>query len=482
MVFNSVGFFIFLGIVLLADRLPLGWPQRKFNLLLASLIFYAAWYPPAVLLLVATLSIGYFTALAISSAERIARKKTYLVVCLVAIFGELAVFKYAGFFWDTFATLALTMRWDVTGLRPNILLPLGISFYTFQVASYVIDVYRGHMQPARSYRDFTLCASFFPHLVAGPIVRFSDVYPQFEAPKRVSADEFSQGIVLVIGGLFLKVTLGDAIFAPVVDAVYGASQLGSGSGLDTLAAWSGILAFAGQLYCDFAGYSICAVGLARCFGLRFPWNFRAPYGSTSFTEFWTRWHISLSTWIRDYVYRPLGGNRRGPVRTGLNLMAAFTLSGLWHGASWTFVIWGAMHGLIVVIEKSLEASRVSRMIANVPAMLMAAAVTIVWALTLVFFRSSNVNDAVYLLGRAFSASAAANVQRLLPVVLPWRIQLSFAVLAAIVLFHFLARHKGSIALLESFSTPARSCTVALLLVVMFISLPEKGHVFIYFQF
>jgi alginate O-acetyltransferase complex protein AlgI len=482
MVFNSVGFFIFLGIVLLADRLPLGWPQRKFNLLLASLIFYASWYPPAVLLLVATLSIGYFTALAISRAERIARKKTYLIVCLVAIFGELAVFKYAGFFWDNFAALALTMRWDVTDLRPNILLPLGISFYTFQVASYVIDVYRGHMQPARSYRDFALCASFFPHLVAGPIVRFSDVYPQFNDPKRVSADELSQGIVLVIGGLFLKVTLGDAIFAPVVDAVYGASQLGSGSGLDALSAWSGILAFAGQLYCDFAGYSICAVGLARCFGFRFPWNFRAPYGSTSFTEFWTRWHISLSTWIRDYVYRPLGGNRRGPVRTGFNLMVAFVLSGFWHGASWTFVIWGAMHGLIVVIEKSLRASRASRLIANVPALLMAAAVTIVWALTLVFFRSANVNDAVYLLGRAFSASAAANVPRLLPVVFPWQIQLSFAVMAAIVLFHFLARRKGSVALLESLSAPARSCTVASLLVVMFITLPEKGHVFIYFQF
>jgi alginate O-acetyltransferase complex protein AlgI len=482
MVFNSVGFFIFFGIVLLADRLPLGWPQRKFNLLLASLIFYAAWYPPAVLLLLVTLSVGYFTALAISAAERIDRKKIYLIACLIVIFGELAVCKYAGFFWDNFAALAPAIHWDVTGSRPNIFLPLGISFYTFQVASYVIDVYRGHMQPARSYRDFALCASFFPHLVAGPIVRFSDVYPQFKDPKRVSADELSQGVILVIGGLFLKVTLGDAIFAPVVEAVYGASQLGAASGLDALSAWSGILAFAGQLYCDFAGYSLCAVGLARCFGFRFPWNFRAPYGSASFSEFWTRWHISLSTWIRDYVYRPLGGNRRGPVRTVLNLMIAFILSGLWHGASWTFVIWGAMHGLIVVIEKSFKASRASRMIARAPALLMAAAVTIIWALTLVFFRSSSAHDAVYLLGRAFSAAAPANVERLLPVVFPWQIQLSFVVMAAIVLFHSLARRKGSIALLESLSAPARSCTVALLLVAMLITLPEKGHVFIYFQF
>lgn len=477
MVFNSVGFLIFLAAVLLVDRLPFGWGIRKLNLLLASLLFYCAWYPPAVLLLLLTLSIDYAVALAVHAEPSQRRRKRLLILSLIANFGVLGFFKYAGFLWVNFTDLVHWLNWDVSGWQPSVFLPLGISFYTFQSISYVVDVYRGRVQPSRSYLDFSLYVSFFPHLVAGPIVRYADFGPQLDLPKRATGEQLAQGLLLVIFGLFLKVTLGDALFATIAEPVYAAANDPVSSFGPTIA-WAGIFAFAGQLYCDFAGYSMCAVGLALCFGFHFPWNFRTPYGSTSFTEFWTRWHISLSSWIRDYIYYPLGGNRHGSARTSLNLMLAFVFSGFWHGASWTFGIWGAIHGLILVIEKTSGESALGRLAAAMPAVVKAMLVTTTFALSLTFFRAESLSAAIHLLRQAFSSDNDAYAAMLFD----WQWQLSFGAMLALFAFHFAARHRGPMGVIGSLPVPLQSGLVATLLVVMLTSLPEKGHVFIYFQF
>lgn len=480
MVFNSVGFLIFFAAVVLVDRLALSWRARKLNLLIASLLFYSAWYPPAILLLVTMLSIGYGAALAIERAGNVRTKKQYLIAALIATFGALAFFKYAGFLWSNFVALFELIGVGAPEWQPNVFLPLGISFYTFQIVSYVIDVYRGTSRPSHSYLDFALYVGFFPQLVAGPIVRFDDLYPQLQAPKRATLEQMSEGVLMLLFGLFLKVTLGDAIFAPIVEAVYGASLNEASSGLHAASAWAGILGFAGQLYCDFAGYSLCAVGLAACLGLRLPWNFRRPYGATSFSEFWKRWHITLSTWIRDYIYYPLGGSRRGSVRTAFNLAVAFVLSGFWHGASWTFGIWGAIHGAILIGEKSLSRSSLADLYERVPAILKALLVFVVFALTLVFFRSESLAGAGELFARAFGSSPVVNPAG--TVLFPWQIELCFAAVAALFLFHFIFRDRSPIEYFGSLPVPLRSCVAAAPLVLMLTTLPEKGHVFIYFQF
>jgi alginate O-acetyltransferase complex protein AlgI len=480
MVFNSLAFMIFLLAVLALDRVPLSWRVRKSNLLIASLLFYSAWYPPAVLLLLATLTIDYFAARAIHAATDSQRRKLFLFASLAGNFGVLGFFKYAGFFWSNMAVVGHWLGLNASTWNPAPFLPLGISFYTFQSVSYVVDVYRRRTTPANSLLDFGLYVSFFPHLVAGPIVRFADFYPQLAMPKRASIEQISEGLLLFVFGLFLKVTLGDSIFAPIVEAVYGSAHVAAQPVLDSVTAWAGILGFAGQLYCDFAGYSMCAVGLALCFGFHFPWNFRLPYGSGSFTEFWTRWHISLSTWIRDYIYIPLGGSRRGAARTSLNLMIAFVLSGFWHGASWTFGIWGAMHGALLVIEKLLAPTYAGRIACLVPVAIRALLVTAIYALTLVFFRSQDLHQAIYLLERAFAF--VPRVESYSVILFLWQVQLCFATMAALFLFHLAFKNRGPISFFHEHSMPLRSCTVAVLLMVMLTTLPEKGHVFIYFQF
>jgi D-alanyl-lipoteichoic acid acyltransferase DltB (MBOAT superfamily) len=231
----------------------------------------------------------------------------------------------------------------------DIVLPIGISFYTFASLSYTIDVYRREIEGDAPYLDYALFVSFFPHLVAGPIVRARQLLPQIKTPRSASRDQLGWGLCLVIIGLFTKTVLADSVFAPAVDAVYRAATMPG-----TLDAWAATLGFSGQIYCDFAGYSLCAIGLALCFGFEFPDNFRYPYAARGFADFWHRWHITLSTWLRDYLYIPLGGNRRGAARTYVNLMLTMLIGGLWHGASWMFVLWGGLHGAYLCAERLLR--------------------------------------------------------------------------------------------------------------------------------
>ena len=268
-------------------------------------------------------------------------RKFYLILSLVINLGMLAYFKYTNFFIDNFNNL-----FNGSLAFEDIFLPIGISFYTFQTLSYTIDVYRKELEPTKSFVDFLFFVSFFPQLVAGPIVRASDFIPQIYEKLQLTKEDFNKALFLIIGGLLKKAVISDFISTNFVDRVFDAPN--SYTAFENLMASYG---YAIQIYCDFSGYSDMAIGLALLMGFKLPPNFRTPYQSGSITEFWRRWHISLSSWLRDYLYISMGGNRKGKIRTYFNLFMTMFLGGLWHGASWKFVFWGVLHGMALVVEK-----------------------------------------------------------------------------------------------------------------------------------
>ena len=268
----------------------------------------------------------------------------------------LCFFKYGGFLLENFTHLVNAFGLNYHPAKPNIILPAGISFYTFTTLCYTIDMYKKRSKPVKSILDFSLFVTFFPHLVAGPIVRPPQLVPQFETPHKATQQQLMQGLLLISLGLFLKVVLADSMLAGTANSVFNSKD-----SLATLDTWMGVLAFSGQIFCDFAGYSTCAIGVASCLGFVLPENFLYPYAAIGFSDFWRRWHITLSAWLRDYLYIPLGGNRKGKLRTYTNLMITMLLGGLWHGASWTFVVWGALHGFYLWIEKLIQDFRKTKM-------------------------------------------------------------------------------------------------------------------------
>jgi alginate O-acetyltransferase complex protein AlgI len=347
--FNSLTFIAFFAIVLALHNAPLPWKAKKINLLVASYIFYAAWSPPFVLLLWISTAIDWFVAKKIFVTEEQSKRRMLLWISMAANLGMLGYFKYGGFLVQNFATAAGAYGVHYSPPEWDIVLPVGISFYTFQTMAYSLDVYFRRAAPAKSLLDFSLFVTFFPQLVAGPIVRPTDLIPQFATPRTATGRQVGWGLMLVVLGLFQKVVLADGLLAPVADKVFGAKEM-----LPPLDAWMGTLAFSGQIYFDFAGYTTTAIGVALALGFSIPDNFRAPYAAIGFSDFWCRWHISLSSWLRDYLYIPLGGNRKGRVRTYINLMTTMLLGGLWHGAAWTFVVWGGLHGLYLCVERVLK--------------------------------------------------------------------------------------------------------------------------------
>jgi alginate O-acetyltransferase complex protein AlgI len=344
MVFASQVFlYWFLPLVLVGTLLLPRWLRNPF-LTVASFIFYGWWRPDYALLMLATATFDFVAALMIDRAHRHgSRGVGWLVLSVVANLGLLAWFKYANF---AVGILNDVFVWQGSEPVPwvDVLLPIGISFYTFQSMSYTIDVWRRDLPATRHFGDFLCFVSLFPQLVAGPIVRYSDVADQM-ARHKMALQPFAQGVLWFIFGLSKKVLVADML-APVVNGAFDAGVPAS-AGL----AWTGLAAYTLQLYCDFSGYSDMAIGLGLMLGLRFPFNFESPYKSASMTEFWRRWHITLSTWLRDYLYIPLGGNRKGPLRTQVNLLLTMLLGGLWHGANWTFIAWGAWHGLMLSLER-----------------------------------------------------------------------------------------------------------------------------------
>ncbi len=347
MQFNSNLFLFFLPAVAAAYWV-LRPSHRRYLLLLASYTFYWVWSVPFSGLLALSTLVDYVAARIIEGAGGNRRRRLAgLLLSLFMNLGILALFKYADFFSDTSFSLFGARPWPHLGL----VLPLGISFYTFQTMSYTIDVYRGALSAKKSLLDVALYVSFFPQLVAGPIVRAGHLMPQLRECPDPAAGPFLEGLSLVIWGLAKKVFFADTM-AVVVNEAYGSPRAFGGMGL-LVATY----AFAVQIYCDFSGYSDIAIGAARMMGIELPENFDKPYLAASIREFWRRWHISLSTWLRDYLYIPLGGNRKGETRTYLNLMITMLLGGLWHGAGWSWVAWGGAHGLALGGERLLGVSK-----------------------------------------------------------------------------------------------------------------------------
>jgi len=398
MLFTQIEFFVFFAVVLATLAIVKNHRIRKRLLLLASYYFYAYWDWRFLSLILVSTMVDYFVALGLARTTSLQGRKVLLITSLVCNLGILGFFKYFNFFVESLQGIL-----DAFGLHAgtlHIVLPIGISFYTFQTLSYTIDVYRRRLEPCRNVFDFALFVAFFPQLVAGPIVRASEFLPQLEANPRVGGYDVFLGFRQFTIGLFKKVFIADHI-ALYVDYVFA-----NAGAFDAVSTWLAVLAYGLQIYCDFSGYSDMAIGAARVMGYHLPTNFRLPYLATSVTDFWHRWHISLSTWLRDYLYIPLGGNRKGRRRTYVNLFVTMVLGGLWHGAAWTFVVWGAIHGLMLMAEKWLR-PRLAPLGESGPAMRVSKIVG--WFLTMlvvfnawVFFRAASFEQAFRMLRQMYA--------------------------------------------------------------------------------
>lgn len=349
MLFHTLTFAVFLAIVLACVAVTRNATARKVVLLVASYVFYGWSVPFYLVPLLITTSVDFAAGLLMERETRDTRRRAILTLSIVANLGLLAWFKYFDFFVDNGAAALQAIGFNVSPPLLAVLLPIGISFYTFHSMSYTIDVYRRDIAACRSALDFGLFITFFPVLVAGPILRARQFLPQLQKPIRVAVT--GSVLLLIVRGYAKKVLVADNL-APFADEVFA-----NPAAFPSVVIWLATIAFAVQIYCDFSGYSDVARGVAGLFGIEIPRNFDRPYASRNPVEFWRRWHISLSTWLRDYLYIPLGGNRGPRWKTLRNLMITMLLGGLWHGASWNFVLWGAMHGALLVLHRAIPIPR-----------------------------------------------------------------------------------------------------------------------------
>ena len=386
MLFNSLEFAIFFPIVtLLFFILP-----HKFRwllLLLASCFFYMFFKPIYILILIITIIIDYYAGIWIEKTEDKRNRKRLLLLSIFANVGILVVFKYYNFLVDNFNIVMDTLH--TTGKIPmlNIILPIGLSFHTFQAMSYTIEVYRGNQKAEKHFGIYALYVMFYPQLVAGPIERPQNILHQFHEKKYFEIDKFISGLKLIFWGLFKKVVIADRL-AIAVDSIYN-NPFQNWSGLVVIIA---TVFFSIQIYCDFSGYSDIAIGTARCMGFNLMVNFNQPYFSKSISEFWSRWHISLSTWFKDYVYIPLGGNRVRQIRLYLNLLIVFIISGIWHGANITFIVWGALHGFFLIASLILNSLYKIKINKYVKILFTFSLVCLSW----IFFRANDITQAKHL--------------------------------------------------------------------------------------
>jgi alginate O-acetyltransferase complex protein AlgI len=398
MLFNSLTFVVFFAVVVSLYWSIRSWNARKNLLLIASYIFYGAWNPPFAALLFSTTAMDFWLGARIARAKGLHARRVWLIASVCMNLSMLGFFKYGNFLLENFQWLMARIGIIYHPPHLDILLPVGISFYTFHSLSYTLDVYRGVLQPTKSLRDFVLAVSFFPQLVAGPIVRAGDFLPQLVTPPGLRTGQFLWGLLLMTLGLFEKIVLADTMLSESADRIFNYA-----GPLVAVDSWLGVMAFAGQIFFDFAGYSTCAIGAALCLGFHLKDNFRFPYAAIGFSDFWRRWHISLSTFLRDYLYIPLGGNQVHPFRAALNLVIVMFLGGLWHGAAWTFVVWGLLHGFYLVVERVIRVSFEKKTWANnLPTRVLAGfatytAVCIAW----VFFRASDFTIATRMLRGMF---------------------------------------------------------------------------------
>jgi alginate O-acetyltransferase complex protein AlgI len=459
--FNSQIFlFAFLPVMLAGWWFLKGDRWRLLFLTLMSYVFYGWWDWRFIPLMVASTTVDYVAGARIAASADPRGRQRWLVGSLTFNLAILGIFKYYGFFVSSANAVAASM--GVPALMPvlNIVLPIGISFYTFNSMSYTIDVYRRRVDPAQSLLHFSAFVAMFPHLVAGPIVRYSDIEHQFARLKlRLSASQASVGIFFFVTGLSKKLFLADRL-APNVDQYF------AGPGGEMGTAWLMSLGYTFQLYFDFSAYSDMAVGLAHFLGIQFPQNFNSPYKAVNMQDFWRRWHMSLSTWLRDYLFIPLGGSRGGQLKTLRNLMITMFLGGLWHGAQWTFVVWGIYHGLLLVVNHGVQ--RVSWIPASRGLAQLATFVAVVFGWVL--FRSVSLGDALHV----WSAMIGAQGLALGPLPSPGYV----TVLAVSAVIAFGAPNTWEIEF-QPRPLTAYTLAVAFAAAVLFLDSPSP---FLYFQF
>ena len=474
MVFNSIQFVGFFLVVYALYRLL---PHRAQNVMLviASYVFYAAWDWRFLSLLIGSTVIDFLVGRYLGRTEDVRRRRLALILSLVFNLGMLAFFKYFNFFADSLSGVLTALGWQPDFVTLHVLLPIGISFYTFMTISYVIDVYRKEIEPTRHIVDFALFVAYFPHLVAGPILRASLLLPQIERPRRITRDQVTEGLWLIAWGYFQKMFVADTL-SRLVETVFGPSA--APTGLDALVA---VYAFAFQIYGDFAGYSNIARGLSKLMGIELNVNFRFPYFVASPQAFWRHWHISLSTWLRDYLYIPLGGSRGTERRTLRNLMITMVLGGLWHGAAWTFVLWGVYQGSVLVAARGIQRWAAARGIVipdglnwrRVAATLVMFHVT---CLGWLIFRANSVTQIGDML-RRIATDLRPSPSTMQSIVLPFAL-----VVAPLLVVHVYQARKGSESAVLDLRWPVRYALYGAVFYLVLLFGDFEGAQFIYFQF
>jgi len=486
--FNSLQFLIFYPIITVLYFL-LPFKVRWILLLAGSFYFYMAWKPEYIILILITTFVAYSTAIKMGQTDDKNKRKVYLCISLIVNLGILIVFKYANFLNDSFRTLFtwFNIPYNVPGF--NLILPIGISFYTFQTLSYSIDVYKGNIKPEKNYGMLALYVTFFPQLVAGPIERADRLLPQFYEEKKFDYDRVTNGLKIMAWGFFKKVVVADRL-GVAVSTIYN-----NPTKHNSIQFILATIFFAFQIYCDFSGYSDIAIGSAKVMGFRLMENFRRPYFSKSIGEFWRRWHISLSTWFKDYLYIPLGGNRVGKLRHYFNLFVTFLVSGLWHGANWTFVLWGALHGIYSIFGRMLAPLRI-RLVAvtrldkfsflhkALQVALTFSMVSFGW----IFFRANSINDALYIVKHLFSdLGKVTDFTYLINSIsamglTKFQFLVAIGGVALIETVHLLERKESIWDRLSRKPVLVRWTAYSLLLTVTFWLAFSENKVFIYFQF
>jgi len=465
----------FLGFFLAVFTIYWLLPRHRWRmvwLLAASCAFYMSWHPWLISLIALSASVDYVVALRFEKVQQLWARRLLLFGSIGFNLSLLAFYKYTNFLLDSANRMFALFGSDYRSpLMEQLILPLGISFYTFETISYVVDVYRGKAPAVRSLLDYALYIMFFPHLAAGPIVRPRDFLPQLERRKRFDYYRIVIGVVIFLVGMFKKAVIADQL-APIVDPVFKHPAIYS-----SLAIWLGTLGYALQIYCDFSGYSDMAMGLAHMLGFKLPVNFNMPYFSVNITEFWRRWHISLSSWLRDYLYIPLGGSRGGRFATYRNLMLTMLLGGLWHGANWTFVFWGFYHGLLLSLHRvwAGEVGREKQAFRLLPTACSVALTFLCVCIGWVFFRAQTFGDAATVLARLAWPTAGLGLD------LGSRV-LVCACLALVFVAHVCGSTFSWRKVERRLPSPVLGGAVAALLLLALLLMPEDAKGFIYFQF
>lgn len=470
MLFNSLSFMLFFPVVcVLYWLMGKGLSRlRNWFLLVASYYFYMSWEPSYALLILFTSLSTWYCGLKLSDAD--CHKRTYLTLCLIVNLLILFFFKYYNFFVGSLSDL---LAWQ--GVRLHIpyssfLLPVGISFYTFQSIGYIVDVYRKEIAPEKNFFTYALFISFFPQLVAGPIERAKNLLPQFHSKHQFDGDEFILGLKMMIWGFFMKLCVAGNV-APYVDAVYNNVPNHNGTSLLLASVF-----FSFQIFCDFGGYSLIAIGTARCLGFRLMDNFNHPYLSVSVKEFWRRWHISLSSWFGSYVYIPLGGSRCNRWRHYRNLLLTMLASGLWHGANWTFLWWGGIHGLFLVMHNMfcrLKRWGTISLLKPVSILSTWIAVTFAW----IFFRANSLSDAFAVIGKICTQPGALYEGEGIPsIVLP------VLMIVMLMLKELKDEYRLKLALMHHRNPWVSIPATAFLFIVILLCAEFNSGKFIYFQF